>query len=304
MGGNSLERAVSLQTGEEMMKHLNLQKYEIIPITIPENHNTDWIITLIQIKPDLVLSALHGGMGEDGSMQGLLECLHIHYVGTKVLGSAVGMDKYLSKMLMKMHHIPVAEDVFIPWNEHLYPYEEKIIQLGFPLVVKPNKGGSSIGISIVHTLQELTTAVEVVQKLKDDILVEKYIEGREVTCGIIETEDDLKVLTVLDISTDKIFYDYAAKYEDETTRIHLSTLPEFLQIMIRELAKKVFQVLHCRGYGRVDLIVKEEQVIVMEINTLPGMTSHSLIPKAAAGLGMDFSTLLDELIQNELKNMK
>jgi len=300
-GGRSTEREVSFKTSEEMYKNLDKNKYDVDIIAIPAEASNEWVNKLIQANPDIVISALHGGAGEDGTVQGLLECLNIPYVGTKVAGSAIGMDKYLSKQIMRFNHIPVAGDIFINQKEDINNYKDDINILGFPLVVKPNKGGSSIGISIVNSFSELENAVNEVRKLNDDILIEKYICGREVTCGLLESKNAVEVLTVLDISANSTFYDYKAKYEAEDTQIVFSTLPVFLQEMIQEIAKKVFKVLKCSGYGRVDMIVQEEQVMVLEINTLPGMTSHSLIPKALQGQGISYGEFLDKLIEFELE---
>lgn len=300
-GGDSTEREVSFKTSNEMYKNLDKNKYDVQIITIPNDNTNDWVMDLIKSKADIVLSALHGGSGEDGTVQGLLECLNIPYVGTKVLGSALSMDKHLSKQIMQLYNIPVAQDVFIKINEEFKNYEDDINKLGYPLVVKPNKGGSSIGITIVNTKQELIKAIDLVKQLKDDILIEKYIQGREVTCGLVENKTDIEVLTVLDISANSTFYDYKSKYEDDSTKIVFSTLPKFLQDMIQEIAKKVFIVLKCKGYARVDMIVHQEQIVVLEINTLPGMTSHSLIPKAIEAKGLSYSQFLDTLINFELK---
>lgn len=300
-GGDSTEREVSFKTSNEMYKNLDKNKYDVQIITIPNDNTNDWVMDLIKSKADIVLSALHGGSGEDGTVQGLLECLNIPYVGTKVLGSALSMDKHLSKQIMQLYNIPVAQDVFIKINEEFKNYEDDINKLGYPLVVKPNKGGSSIGITIVNTKQELIKAIDLVKQLKDDILIEKYIQGREVTCGLVENKTDIEVLTVLDISANSTFYDYKSKYEDDSTKIVFSTLPKFLQDMIQEIAKKVFIVLKCKGYARVDMIVYQEQIVVLEINTLPGMTSHSLIPKAIEAKGLSYSQFLDTLINFELK---
>lgn len=306
-GGNSTEREVSFKTSDEMYKNLDKNKYNVEIIDIPIKPSNEWIIKLIQSKSDIVISALHGGEGENGTIQGLLECLNIPYIGTKVLGSALGLDKNLSKQIMRFNHIPVADDLFIKlnnevgnFNNDIITYEDEINKMGYPLVVKPNNGGSSLGITIVNNPEELLNAINLVKQLKDDILIEKYIQGREVSCGLVENENGIEVLTVLDITSNGSFYDYKAKYEDEKTKIVFSTLPKFLQDMIQEIAKKVFIILRCSGYGRVDMIVHEEQIIVLEINTLPGMTSHSLIPKAIQAKGISYSNFLDSLIKFEL----
>lgn len=300
-GGSSPEKNVSFMTRQKILESINFEKYEILEIEIPNSKDKQWVKTLVDSKPDIVLSALHGGKGENGAVQGLLECLEIPYIGSKVLGSAIGMDKCLSKEIMRASYIPVADDFFIRKEENHLLLVDKIIHMGFPLVVKPNLGGSSIGISFVDSKKELISAIEIVKNMNDDVLVEKFIHGREVTCGIVEKNSELFVMSVLDITTTEGFYDYKARYEDDRSLIYFSTLPEFLQTMIQEIAKKVFKVLRCSGYARVDMIVCEEQVYVLEINTLPGMTHRSLIPKAIEGKGDAFQDFLDCLIQEELK---
>lgn len=302
-GGSSTEREISFKTSDEMYKNLDKSKYNVKLIDIPSDNSNKWIIDLINSKSDIVLSALHGGNGENGTVQGLLECLNIPYVGTKVLGSALGMDKYLSKQIMRFNNIPVADDVFMKQGENLKNYEAEIKKLGYPLVVKPNNGGSSVGVSIVSNRAELISAIEIVNKLKDDTLIEKYIKGREVTCGLLETKAGIEVLTVLDITSSSEFYDYKAKYEDDQTKIEFSTLPKFLQEMIQQIAKKTFIVLKNSGYARVDMIVHEEQISVLEINSLPGMTSHSLIPKAISSKDISYSQFLDKIIEFELSKL-
>ncbi|MCL2351773.1 MAG: D-alanine--D-alanine ligase [Firmicutes bacterium] len=304
--GGEAEREVSIMSSKEILKSLDRRKYDCAPIEIPAGGGAAWVGELMAAAPDVVLLGLHGGIGEDGSLQGLLECLRIPYVGSKVQGSAIGLDKAMSKLIMRARHIPVADDVFIKKGEDFARFREEIARLGLPLVVKPNRFGSSIGVSIVRDPAELDAAAARVRALDDDILIEKYLRGQEVTCGVLETPEGLEVLTVLDIDADSgdAFYDYHAKYFNEMTKIEFSSQPDFVQTMIQEIAKDVFRALNCSGYGRVDMIVSEEQVYVLEINTLPGLTSHSLIPKAARGKGLDFPAFLDRLIEFEVNGRK
>lgn len=297
MGGNSSEREVSIWSAQEILNNLDSNRYDFFSVDMPEDLNTSWIYTILNERPNIVLSALHGGLGENGAVQGLLECMGIPYVGSGVMSSAVSLDKNMSKNLLRHHHIPVADDVFIRKNEAVSAYDSKINELGFPLVVKPNRGGSSIGIKIAKNKTELTEAASFIFGLNDDVLIEKYIKGDEVTCGVIEDKQGLTVLKVLDIKPVNGFFDFDSKYKDNLSEIYFSKQPEYLETMIAEIAKKVFQVLECRGYGRVDMIVCEEQIFVLEMNTLPGLTSHSLIPKAA---DMPFSDFLTKLIEFEL----
>lgn len=296
-GGNSIEREISILSKEQLIKNLDHLKYNIIKIELPQDNNNDWVKKLIDEKPDIVLSALHGGLGENGSVQGLLECLNIPYVGSKVMSSSISMNKNMSKIIMRANYIPVADDIFISKNDDIIKYTEKIKKLGFPLVVKPNNGGASIGISIVNNYNEFLDAFIAVKDLNDDILVEKYIYGKEVTCGILETDNGLEVLPILDIDvhdSDK-FYNFNAKYSNDNTKISFSKLPKYLQIMIKEIAKKVFTTLECKGYAIVDMLIFQDEIYVLEINTLPGLTSHSIIPKSAA-MDSSFKSFLDRLI--------
>lgn len=295
-GGNSYEREVSISSAKEIYKNLDKSKYNIEIIEIPKDGSLKWIEKLLFSPPDLVLIALHGGMGEGGQVQGLLECMNIPYIGSGVLSSALCLNKYMSKMIMRHSRIPVLDDVLIKNERDFIIYEDIINDMGYPLVVKPNLGGSSVCISIVKNQTELRAAAEKIFKLDDFALVEKYIKGNEVTCGILETPEGLSILPVLDIKTDRGFYDYDAKYVDDGTVISFSSLPEFQKSMICEISKKVFKILNCKGYGRVDMIVYQEQIIVLEMNTLPGLTSHSLIPKAASTENNSFSDFLDHII--------
>ncbi len=300
-GGSSCEREVSLLSTKLLLKSLDTSKYNITLIDIPKNHSTNWIKQLIENPPNIVLSALHGGLGENGAVQGFLECLNIPYVGSKVMSSSICMDKAMSKTIMRANNIPVVDDLFIKKDDNIQMYAEKINILGFPLIVKPNNGGSSIGITIAKDMKELEAACAFAKNYDSDILIEKYISGREVTCGVVQTKSGIDVLTVLDIESE--FYDYNTKYTEGMSKIEMSTLPEFMQVMLKEIAKKVFVVLNCYGYGRVDMLVKEEQIYVLEMNTLPGLTEHSLIPKAVKGKG-SFAEFLDSLIEFELNSAK
>ncbi len=296
-GGSSVERDISFKSAENILKYINKDKYDIKIYDVPNDDNTQWVSQLISDKPDIVLSALHGGTGENGAVQGLLRCLSIPYVGSKVIGSALCMNKYIAKQIMEFNHIPVIDGLYISRQDNAY--ENK---LGYPLIVKPNRGGSSIGISVVNSDEELKKAVEHIRdKYDDDVIAEKYISGQEVTCAVLQTSQGLKVMSVLDINTDGDIYDYDSKYVNEKSAVSFSKLPEYMQVMIEEIAKKAFTALRCSGYGCVDMIVSEEQVYVIEINTLPGMTVNSLIPAAVKGFGKELGDFLDELIAYEMK---
>jgi len=299
-GGSSNERAVSLASLEMIFKNLSKEKYDIELVELPGDRSADWAKRLVNNPPDMVLSALHGGSGENGSVQGLLECLNIPYIGSKVLSSALCMDKQMAKIVMEAAHIPCAEGVFIRSHEDFNRIDSFISNCGLPVVVKPNNGGSSIGIKIAQTQAEIMDACHNIFNMGDSVLMEKYYHGMEVTCALIERNGQVDILGILDIVPGNQFYDYEAKYQDESTYIGLSELPTFIQNMIEEIGRKAFKALGCKGYARLDMIVYNEQVMVIEMNTLPGLTAHSLIPKAAMHLDGGFAGLLDMLIYEEM----
>ncbi len=302
VGGNSAEREVSRASAENISSCLDSNKYEVIRCEVPEDFNAGWIKQLAQLKPDIVLSALHGGSGEDGSVQGLLKCMGIPFVGSGVEASAVCMDKSLCKTIMKSACIPVIDGILIKKGSNISAYEETMCRIGFPLIVKPNRGGSSLGITVAEDMEQLKAAVKLVfDEFTDDALVEKYIFGKEVTCAVLQGEKGPEVISVLDINRKRGIFDYEAKYVDKDWSGGISNLPGYMQDTIIGIAKKTFSLLGCEGYACVDMILMDEQVYVIEVNTLPGMTAKSLIPNAVKALGMDLGSFLDRLIEYKLR---
>ena len=300
-GGASFEREISLRSSEEIIKYLDIKKYDINTIIVPKEKNTSWVKELIDFSPDLVINLLHGGDGENGSVSGLLNCLNIPSIGNGVLSGAVCMNKKICKAVLKNSGVPVCEDVFIKKDDCITDFEEKIKGLGFPVIVKPNNGGGSIGISVAENIDDVKSLAEsIIKNYNDDVLIEKFIDGKEVTIVLIQKNNNIEVMPVLDISPKGGFYDYNSKYVDATAKIEFSTLPLFIRKMIEDIAKKVFKIFECEGFCYVDLIVKEEQVYFIEVNTIPGFTKHSIIIKTLKALNMDIGNFLDELIQNEL----
>lgn len=297
-GGRSSEVDISLSTSREIIKNLNKDKYNIIEIFIPYELDNKWVLDLINNKLDIVIIALHGGIGENGSIQGLLECLNISYIGSGVLGSAIGMNKYITKQLLKNANIKVANSLFIKNKDKLNDID--LSNLNYPLVVKPNEDGSSVGIKIVNNFEELIEGINKIRKLGQDILIEEYIKGNEVSCGVIETINGIEALEVLDIKTNSTFYDYDAKYKDNNTYIDVSSLDKDIVDKIKKTARRVFITLNSKDYARVDMIVNDNGIYVLEINTLPGMTSHSLIPKELNIKKISYSEFLDNLIKSKL----
>jgi D-alanine-D-alanine ligase len=303
VGGTSVEREISKKTCENLLKNLRDEKYDITIYHLPKNGDTGWARDIINNPPDIVMSALHGGNGENGSIQGFLHTIGVPYVGSKVLSSALCMDKYLAKTVMRAGKIQVADDVLLKRGENLAIYEQEIRQLGVPIIVKPNRGGSSIGISVVDDVKKLEAAVNIIrEKYDDDVLIEKYIEGDEINCSVIQTTEKTSVMSVLDIKKSGRVFDYRGKYEIKGTLASVSAMPAFMQDMIKHIAIKTFNVLKCKGYACVDMIIRDENIFVIEVNTLPGLTSQSLIPQGLESHGISFADFLDKLIDYELSD--
>lgn len=300
-GGSSVEREVSLKSCENVLNNLDREKYDIHICTLPADGSSQWLNKLLSDEPDVVVSTLHGGIGENGSMQGLLHCLGIPYIGSKVFSSALCMDKKESKTVISANHIQVAPDIYIKRGESTALFADDVRQLGFPLIVKPNRGGSSIGIEIVNNIEELDKAVaNIVKVYDDDVIAERFIRGKEITCCVYEENNCPEVMAVLEVNKKGDIFDYADKYERGVSSA-LSSMPSYMQDMVKSIAKKTFSLLKCRGYACVDMIVMEEQIYVIEVNTLPGLTENSIMPRACKDWRMTFAQLLDKLIEREIK---
>ncbi|MED1943991.1 MULTISPECIES: D-alanine--D-alanine ligase [Brevibacillus] len=295
MGGISSEREVSLKTGQEMINHLDRSRYEAVPIVVTQR--ADLITQAQQAGIDFALLALHGQYGEDGTVQGALETLGIPYTGSGVLASSLCMNKQLSKMLLKTAGIQTPAGLY--WKDVYDP--QAVEQLGYPVIVKPNLGGSSIGVQLVQNEKELLSAVQEASYLDQGILIEPYLKGTELTCAILDGE----VLPIIGIrSAHSEWFDYRAKYEDGGAEEKVIELPPVIQQRVREAALASYQLLQCKVYARVDMILSQDIPYVLEVNTLPGMTANSLFPKSAAAAGMTFTHLLDRIITSSLYERK
>ncbi|OMF27408.1 D-alanine--D-alanine ligase [Paenibacillus peoriae] len=297
MGGISSEREISLQTGQEMINHLDRSRYEVVPIVIEQR--ADLIAQVQQTGIDIALLALHGQYGEDGTVQGALETLGIPYTGSGVLASSLCMNKQLSKMLLKAAGVHTPSGLY--W-QGMDDYDPQVVErLGYPVIVKPNTGGSSIGIQLVQNEKELLSAVQGACSLDQAILIESYYEGTEITCSIVDGE----VLPIISISSARSkWFDYKAKYEVGGAEEKVVELPPVIEQRVREAALASYRLLQCKVYARVDMILCQDRPYVLEVNTLPGMTANSLLPKSAAAAGITFTQLLDHIIASSLHERK
>jgi len=299
-GGISSEREVSIKSGNHVYKALDKAKYDVTRYD-PATDLGKLVADASGI--DVAFIVLHGPYGEDGTVQGLLDLLHIPYQGSGVLGSALAMDKWTSKRLYKEAGLPVPPfEVFV--RGQAYDPEALASKPGFPLVVKPRYGGSSIGTSMVQTPQQLPEALDRAFEYGPDVILEAYLKGTEITGGVLGN-DDLQLLPIVEIIPESgyTFFDYEAKYREGATReICPARINETLSGLAQSSAATAHRALCCRGYSRTDMIVHDETVYVLETNTIPGMTPVSLFPLAAKTAGISFSQLLDRLIELALED--
>jgi D-alanine-D-alanine ligase len=338
-GGKSGEHEVSLQSAKSIYEALDKERYDVVLIGIDKRGNwlageasallldteDPKLIALNQrcasVVPafvgadrsliemetgrpvgniDVVFPIVHGTYGEDGSLQGLLRMLDVPYVGADVLGSAIGMDKDVMKRLLREAGIPVAESVALRASEiHRVSYANMVGQLGMPLFVKPANLGSSVGISKVYTASELPQAIHNALRYDKKVLVEEFVEGREIECSVLGNDDPIASLPGEVLPTHD-FYSYEAKYIDENgAMLEIpARLDDSLVRKVQATALRAYKALECSGMARVDFFLKSDgDLIVNEINTLPGFTRISMYPKLWEASGLSYSELLDRLIE-------
>ncbi len=285
-GGRSAERAVSLRSGEAVLTCLQQQGADVVGLDTGEPY---WQ-ALSTKRPDIAFIALHGRGGEDGHMQAVLEELGIPYTGSGVAASAVGMDKRLTKAIWQGMGLPTPPArVLASENDAAAAFDE----LG-PVVLKPALEGSSLGISIARTREQVLAGYRTASEFNSQVLAERFIDGPEYTVSLLDGAE----LPSIRMQASTGFYDYAAKYERHDTRYDLpSGLDASAEAEVQALSRQAFESVGCRGWGRVDLMRDQaHQWWLLEVNTLPGLTDHSLVPMAAKAVGMDFATLIHRIL--------
>lgn len=325
MGGRSEEREVSLSTGRMILSALDTSKYyaygvdtaiwdtdtygeeglEGVPESLHE-HGTTSLAPLSAVystrahtpRPDVAFIALHGRYGEDGTVQGFLELFDIPYVGSGVLASALAMDKIAARKILEYHGIRVPKGFEVANNDK---DSESIVHriqsdIGFPVVIKPSKQGSTIGLSIAHSPEDVSSALELASSYDDQILVEEFVQGIEITVPVIGYKE-IEALPVVEIVPESGFYDYHAKYTPGATEeIVPARIPDVQYDHAQSLGILAHKALGCRDMSRTDMIVRGNDIYVLEVNTIPGMTPTSLLPRSAQAAGIEFPELLDRLI--------
>lgn len=331
-GGESPEHSISISSAKNVYSAIDKEKYEIYLVYVDrigkwwlvksinnlENLNNREQITPVlgekkfanllnnkEIDIDVIFPILHGENGEDGTIQGLARLTHIPIVGCKVAASAICMDKVLAKHILEHHHIDtVPYEVHIS-NDIIPSYEKISVKLGKKLFVKPSNGGSSVGAGKANNENELISAIKDAHNYDIKVLIEKCVNARELEVAIMGSKDKVMVSKVGEIIPDSEFYDYQSKYSSTSKSkvIIPSDISEEKSDIIRNIAKRAYNIIGCEGLARVDFFLTDEDIIyVNEINTLPGFTNISMFPKLWQHEGITYSQLIDSLISNALEN--
>lgn len=293
MGGMSAEREVSLETGGAIAGALRELGHDVVEIDV----DSRLAQALAEASPDAAFLALHGRGGEDGTVQGLLEIMRIPYTGCGVVSSAMTIDKIITKEIVAYHGLPVIEDAVIERGYTAADLEAVAEELGFPVMLKPATEGSSIGVVRVDSAAEMEQKIGAALEMDERVLVERFVEGRLFTVGVLGQEP--LVLPVLEIKTTDGFYDYDAKYRPGRSEYEVpAKLEPGVADEARRITLETFRRMRCEGISRIDLILEEStgKLYVLEVNTIPGMTATSLVPKAALAVGMSFNEVVAMLL--------
>lgn len=318
-GGNSTEHDVSLISAKSILENIDYKKFEVVPCIIDFDNSwyeyiddikdiTDWHDKNVRLVSniveylysfDMVFPITHGVNGEDGKLQGMLDLFNIKYVGCKTLSSAIGMDKHMSKVLFESLGIPQVPYTIIKSDK--YDLNKIIEKIGFPMIIKPANGGSSIGIKKANKKCELKKAIKHAFKFDNKIIVEKFIDARELECAILEDNNYYLISEIGEIKSANEFYDYEAKYENkESYTVIPCEIKKEISDKIKEYVELAFEGIDGKGLSRIDFFYDEKnnQIYLNEINTLPGFTSISMYPKLFINEGISYTELITKLLNN------
>ncbi|MCB0804247.1 MAG: D-alanine--D-alanine ligase [Bacteroidales bacterium] len=315
-GGDSGEYGISVQSAAVVEKYLDKEKYNTFPIlmkglewihTCPHDNTydidkNDFSLPMIgeKIHFDGVFIAIHGTPGEDGKLQGYFDMMGIHYSTCDHVVSALTFNKHLCKLAVQSLGIKLAKSVFSTKNDNITA-EDILQNLRLPLFVKPNNGGSSVGMSRVNRGEDLEAALNRAFEEDDEILVEEFIKGREITCGVLKYKDEIITLPVCEIISKKEFFDFEAKYDPKLAdEIVPAQIPETIFKKCQETSAQLYQQLNCKGIVRFDYIYNDDGMFFLEVNTIPGMTEASIVPKMARAHGLTLDQLFGMVMEETL----
>ena len=316
MGGYSSEYKISLTSGNVVFESLDKTKYNAFRIHIfkdkwvyvdtnndeyPVDKN-DFSVTVNGSKTtfDCVFNAIHGSPGEDGLMQGYFELLNMPQTSCNMYQAGVTFNKRDCLSVLKPYGIKTAESYFVNKGDVINE-DDIIAKVGLPCFVKANKAGSSFGVSKAHTKADLQPSIDVAFKEDDEIIIESFLDGTEVSVGVITYRGEVKVLPITEIVSENDFFDYEAKYLGKSQEITPARLTKEQEDQVNALAKKVYQVLKMKGFSRSEYIFKDGEPHLLEMNTIPGLTRESILPQQAAAAGISLSDLFDSAIEEALK---
>ncbi len=315
-GGNSSENVISLQSAAGLMSFMDKDKYELYQVVLIHE---DWHVVLAddekvsidkndfsfsyneqKIRFDFAYITIHGTPGEDGILQAYFDLIGLPYSTCGVLASALSFNKFTCNQYLQSFGIKVAESILLRKGQSINPKELEA-KIGFPCFVKSNVGGSSFGITKVKAETEVEAAIDLAFKEGDEVMIEAFIAGTEVTCGIYKTQKKAVVLPVTEVVPHNEFFDFGAKYKGEVDEITPARISQELTERIQQLTSAIYDILNCKGIVRIDYIITEgESIKLLEVNTVPGMTATSFIPQQVAAAGMTMKEVLADVIDNEL----
>ncbi len=301
MGGWSSEREISLMSGKNILASLKRQGFDAVGIDMVMG--MDFFTRFKKEEIDIVFNILHGKPGEDGTVQGLLELLGIPYTGSGLLASAIAMNKVMTKRILLREGILTPNFYVVDeWKELKKSMKEAVEKVGFPMFIKPEEEGSSVGADIIRVKKGIKKKFVKERERYRTFLVEEYIKGMIATCGVLGTGKDAYSLPVLELVPEKKFYDYEAKYTKGMTEFIIpARLAQKITEITKRMALETHRIIGCRGFSRVDFVIKDNEIpYVLEINTIPGMTKISDLPAEAEKIGISY----DELVMEILKSSK
>ena len=317
-GGDSSELVISLQSADQIINILDKEKYNAIKVILK---GTDWEVCYNdkcnislnkndfsfidngeKITFDLALISIHGTPGEDGKLQAYLDMMNIPYTSGSVLSSSVTFNKFVSKKILERYGVNSAKSLLIKKDEQIN-IDSILAVTGLPCFVKPNEGGSSFGITKVKSGDQLVDAVNKALDESNEVIIEEFIAGRELTCGLFKTKEQDYIFPVTEIISKKEFFDFDAKYTPELVdEVTPADVSEAISSECQKLSSEIYEYLKCRGIIRIDYILREGKLYFLEVNTVPGMSKNSIVPKQARTYGLSMSDLWELIIEDSLRN--